>query len=280
MDAATYFGLERADRDHWRFEVTPGLTSSVGALFGGCGLGAALDVLEHETGRPAVWATAQYLSFAKPGAVVELEINEVVRGRMTSQARVLARVGDAEIFTVLASLGARDMPEAGSWAIPPVVPPPQASPDRTLAAFHKGTLMEHIVVRLAKAHDFNADPHGAAPGDGTSALWVRFADLPVSSATLAVVGDFVPFGISQALGHRVGGNSLDNTLRIYDRTPTDWILADVRVHRVAHGFGHGLVHLWSEDGRLLGSASQSVILRSVDGDGRAVERNQAGGAKP
>jgi acyl-CoA thioesterase len=40
------------------------------------------------------------------------------------------------------------------------------------------------------------------------------------------------------------------------------VLADVRVHAVADGFGHGLVHLWAEDGTLLGTASQSAIVRA------------------
>jgi predicted transcriptional regulator len=40
------------------------------------------------------------------------------------------------------------------------------------------------------------------------------------------------------------------------------VLADVRVHAIADGFGHGLVHLWAEDGTLLGTASQSTIVRS------------------
>jgi acyl-CoA thioesterase-2 len=78
--------------------------------------------------------------------------------------------------------------------------------------------------------------------------------------------DYVPFGISQSLGHRAGGNSLDNTLRIASRGQTDWILADIRVHAIAHGFGHGLVHLWAHDGTLLGTASQSTIVRAWRGD--------------
>lgn len=71
----------------------------------------------------------------------------------------------------------------------------------------------------------------------------------------------MPFGLGQALGRRAGGNSLDNTLRIIDLVPTEWVLLDVRVHAIANGFGHGLVHLWSEGGSLLATASQSTILR-------------------
>ena len=54
---------------------------------------------------------------------------------------------------------------------------------------------------------------------------------------------------------------LPTTLRIEHRTPTDWVLADIRVHAIGDGFGHGLVHLWAEDGTLLATASQSAIVR-------------------
>jgi acyl-CoA thioesterase len=60
---------------------------------------------------------------------------------------------------------------------------------------------------------------------------------------------------------RAGGNSLDNTLRVARLVPTEWVLLDIRIHAVANGFGHGLVHLWAEDGTLLGTASQSAIVR-------------------
>jgi len=39
------------------------------------------------------------------------------------------------------------------------------------------------------------------------------------------------------------------------------VLLDVRIHAIANGFGHGLVHLWAEDGTLLATASQSVKVR-------------------
>ncbi len=43
--------------------------------------------------------------------------------------------------------------------------------------------------------------------------------------------------------------------------PTDWDLLDIRIHAVANGFAHGLVHEWAEDGTLLATASQSAIVR-------------------
>jgi acyl-CoA thioesterase len=84
-----------------------------------------------------------------------------------------------------------------------------------------------------------------------------------SGASLAILGDYVPFGISQALGLAGGGNSsLDNTLRVYRLVPTEWVLLDIRIDAVARGFGHGVVHIWAEDGTLLATASQSTIVRA------------------
>jgi hypothetical protein len=89
MDAAAFFGLERtADAHVWEMPIVPSLISGTGALFGGCGLGAAIEVMEQATGRPCIWATAQFLSYARPPSVLELEVVEAVRGHQISQARI------------------------------------------------------------------------------------------------------------------------------------------------------------------------------------------------
>jgi acyl-CoA thioesterase-2 len=261
MDAVTFFGLGRTSDTHvWHMDVAPGLISGTGALFGGCGLGAAIEVMEQVTGRPCVWATAQFLSYARPPATLHLELVEAVRGHQISQARVMVRDGDREILTVVGALGYRPHGLAGQWATRPDVPPPADCPPRPLMNRHHGTIMDRFESKLADARPYWELT--GAEGSGNAALWVRLTDLvDQSAATLAIVGDFVPFGIGQAVGRRAGGNSLDNTLRVARRVPTDWVLADVRVHAIADGFGHGLVHLWAEDGTLLGTASQSTIVR-------------------
>ena len=127
---------------------------------------------------------------------------------------------------------------------------------------HEGTIASRLDAKLAErpramgAARAARSPATRRCGSGCPEL------LDMSAAALAIIGDFVPFGIGQALGKRAGGNSLDNTLRVAHRVPTEWVLADVRVHAVADGFGHGLVHLWAEDGTLLGTASQSAIVRA------------------
>ena len=85
----------------------------------------------------------------------------------------------------------------------------------------------------------------------------------------------MPMGVGQALGVRGGGNSLDNTLRVAHLVPTEWVLLDIRVHAVERGFGHGLVHMFAEDGTLLATASQSCIVRYWKGE---VPTNLAGGS--
>lgn len=260
-DAREFYGLEPGpDLRHWSFVVTPGLCSTLDALFGGAALGASILALEQATERPVVWATAQFLSFARTASVVHLEVHEVVRGHRISQARVIGRVDGEEIFTVNAASGGRDVPYSGTWAEMPTLAPPDGCPPRVLDARHEGTIASRLETRVADARDF-AELDGT-PGHGRSALWIRMPELDVDASALAVIGDYVPFGIGQALGAPVGGNSLDNTLRIVHRRPdTEWVLADVRIHGIADGFGHGTVLLWSQGGTLLATASQSTILR-------------------
>jgi len=43
--------------------------------------------------------------------------------------------------------------------------------------------------------------------------------------------------------------------------PTEWVLLDIHAHAAERGFGHGLVHMFAEDGTLLATASQSCIMR-------------------
>jgi acyl-CoA thioesterase len=108
------------------------------------------------------------------------------------------------------------------------------------------------------------------PGDGRTLAWARIPEVieGIDATTLAILGDFVPTGVGQALGIPGGGTSLDNTLRVARLVPTDWVLLDIRIHAVNRGFGHGLVHLFATDGTLLATGSQSCIVRFWPDPGR------------
>ena len=262
MDARQFLGLQATHNPHrWSLEVTPGLTTPGNFLFGGCGLGAAIAAMEGTTGRELVWATAQYLSYAQPPSVLDLDVTIAVHGKAITQARCVAHVADKEILTVNAALGHRDLPVSGEWAVMPDAPGPDECGPRPLRMPDVESISNRIDLRMAIATPWDEMVGNPRP-DGRAALWARMPDLlEPSAATLAILGDYVPFGIGQALGAYAGGNSLDNTLRVCRIVPTEWVLIDVRVDAVQRGFGHGTVHLWAQDGTLLATASQSTIVR-------------------
>ena len=57
-------------------------------------------------------------------------------------------------------------------------------------------------------------------------------------------------GISMASGENLSSNSLDNTLRVLDVSPTDHYLLKIEAAGIGHGFGHGQIRIWGYDGRL------------------------------
>ena len=262
MDAREFLGLEATHNPHrWHFPVTQGLSTGGGFLFGGCGLAAAIAAMEGTTGRPVVWATAQYLSYAKPGSVVDVDVTIAVSGRNSSQARAVGHVADTEIFTVNAALGSRNTDIDRAWVQPPDVPRPDACDPRPMRIPGEESIMSRLDLRLAHAKAWEDLVGNPAPG-GRSALWARIPDLlEPSAAALAILGDYVPFGIGQALGEFAGGNSLDNTLRVIKIVPTEWVLLDIQVDGIGNGSGHGTVHLFADDGTLMATASQSTIVR-------------------
>ena len=240
-------------------------------MFGGVGLGASLTALERVTGRPVVWATAQYESYARPGEQVTFTVDERVRGNQVSQARVSATTGGREVLSVAAALGQRQMPERGQWTLAPRVAPPEDCPRRTLwEGRHPDDIHSRVEFRIAKG-SMHGPKRGTAnpanhPADGNVVMWARpNPDVlgeghAIDPAFVAVVADYVPSGVGPALGRDAGGNSLDNSIRFHRMVETRWLLCDVQIHGVANGFAHGRMHIFAETGELIATASQSLIL--------------------
>ncbi len=265
MDSRSFLGLQQSHNPfRWHLEVTRGISTTGNFLFGGCGLGAAISALEGTSGREVVWAAAQYLSFAKPGEVMDVDVTLAVVGHQMTQARAVCHVGNREILTVNAALGHRPIDAAGQFETMPAAPPPDECERRVHRLPTDGTINDRLEQRLAKGRPL--DELDGTPGDGQTLLWARLPDVieGVDATALAILGDFVPMGVGQALGVLGGGNSLDNTLRVVHLVPTEWVLLDIRVHAVERGFAHGLVHMYAEDGTLLATASQSCIVRFWD----------------
>jgi acyl-CoA thioesterase len=263
--AEDFLGLKPTHNPHrWILPVTDAVSTPGNFLFGGCGLAAAISAMEQTCGRPTVWATAQYLSYARPPSIMDLDVIVPVSGKSSTQARVIAHVGDTEILTVNAALGARSMEIEGQWVTQPEVARPEDCDPVPRWSKKEGFIDSRVEFRVARGRWGMHDD--GEQGDGRSMLWARMPEgVQMTAPMLAVIADWMPSGLSGATGRRAGGNSLDNTIRIHQIRPTEWVLCDIQVHAVHAGYGHGRMHLWAEDGTLLATASQSVIMRIHDG---------------
>jgi acyl-CoA thioesterase-2 len=265
MDEPLFFDLRATHNPHrWYLPLTPSVC--VGPpdsmfMFGGIGLASAIAAMERTCGRPVVWATAQYLSYARPPSVVDLDVWTPAEGKHVTQARVTGHVDDREILTVNAALGSRESDLSGQWLTMPDAPRPEDCDASEHWRGDDGGLHSRIEVRPARG-GFGDERIGRPVADGRSLLWMRPRERhTIDASLLAVMADHVPSGIGNALGINAGGNSLDNTLRIRRIVPTEWVLCDIRIHGVHGGFGHGAMHLFAQSGELMATASQSVIVR-------------------
>lgn len=266
MDAREWLGLESTHNPmRWVLPITPRISVRSKFLFGGAALGAAIAALEGTTDRPVVWATAQYLSFAPVGSVMDLDVHVSVSSRYTSQARVIGLVGEKEIVTVNAALGRRDLPVATEWPVMPSVLPPEECVERN-HSYDEESMGQHLdqLIAAAPAEHDQGGPTGH--GTGRVCMWTKPPEaFEPSAITLAVLGDWVPMGISmlaaQDNGPSLYSNSLDNTIRVLDTHPTTHYLLEIEAAGIRHGFGHGQIRIWGDDGRLQAIASQSVVAR-------------------
>ena len=230
-------------------------------MFGGVGMASAVAAMERTCERPLIWATAQYLNYARPGSVVDIDVWTPVEGKYNTQARVISHVDDKEIITVNAALGRRDSPYSEQWTDRPDAPPPEDCDAAEHWRGADGGLHSRMEIRMVQGR-YGKDREGNPAPDGRTLLWARPREnVAIDATMLAIMADFVPSGIGNALGKNAGGNSLDNTLRIRNVTPTDWVLCDIRILGVHGGFAHGTMFLYSRDGELMATASQSVIVR-------------------
>jgi acyl-CoA thioesterase len=262
--SSEFFDLRATHNPHrWYLPVTDEVVVGhrvQAFLFGGAGMAAAVRAMERTCGRPAIWATAQYLSFARLGQVVDLDVWVPSSGRYTTQARVIGHVDDHAIITVNAALGERPGEIVGQWLPAPAVPPPEdCEPVDDGPGEVKG-VRQRFEVRRAAGRYRSDDISGQ--GDGRLVLWFRPLDgHPIDAAVLAIVADYVSVAISDAIGEPAGATSLDNTIRFARIVPTDWLLAEIQIEAVQKGLAHGSMRLFAQDGTLMAIASQSMILR-------------------
>lgn len=202
----TLFELTAVTPQHWSLDVATGLT--VGPpdrrfLFGGVGLAAGIHALQRATGRRALCATAQFVSFARIGERLDLSVEVLAGGNAITQAQAVARVGERHVLTVVAALGSRDDTYDGQWLRAPAVPPPDECP-HAAAPRLSDALHARFEVRVAEGRYGWSQSEGGA-GQERVLFWVRSRDgFGVDAALLAVIADFVAVGIGPAIGLRAG----------------------------------------------------------------------------
>lgn len=261
------FDLRATHNPHrWYLPITDELAVGRGDntfMFGGIGLAAGVTALERTCGRPVVWATAQYLSYARPPSVLDIDVWTPAQGKTVTQARAIGHVGDNEVLTVNAALGARPGAPSDRWVEAPAAPPPAECREAPQDPLEHHGLRDRLDIRIASGRFRTDRPIEARSPDGRMLLWMRtVAAHPVDAAMLAVFADYLPSCVGNALGRPMSANSLDNTIRFGAIEDTRWVLCEARITLAHGGFAHGAMHMFSEGGQLLAIGSQTFVLRS------------------
>jgi acyl-CoA thioesterase len=172
-----FFDLKSTHNPHrWYLPLTDGVC--VGPpdnlfMYGGIGLASAIAAMERTCNRPVIWATAQYLSYARPPSIVDIDVWIPTEGKYNTQARVTGHVGDKEIFTVNAALGSRESPFSHQWVQAPDMPPPEDCEPSLLWTGQSWNLNSRLEVRMCPDKWGGGARSGELSPDGRSVMWVR-----------------------------------------------------------------------------------------------------------
>lgn len=276
-DAAFLGLIARDEPGHYEFIVEKQLARLDGKLYGGTALAASIAAAEALTRRQALWMTTQFVATAPAGAHISVFAEVLAHGRRTSQVRVTGADGGGEVM--FASLGATGIhrPDGlnGEFENAPKVTSPEScdkwsNPFAGLARFADsgftvpkfpddvgfGSVMELRHPEIIDHPD---------PGSGRVCIWMRRKDgEPITPTVAAFMSDMVPLSIAHGCEVIGGGTSLDNTIRFGAFVESEWILLDLRASLVAGNYGHGAAHIWSDDGRLMATASQTASMITFD----------------
>lgn len=271
---ADFLGLSAGDEPgQYRFTVAKHLARLDGRLYGGTAIAVSIATAELLSGCPALWMTTQFVATAQHRSEVTVLAELLAEGNRTNQLRVTATADDGKV--VFASLGATGRYREGGltdvFETPPNVTGPQdAEPwDSVFTGLAKfappgfelpfpvkaggaGSVVEMRQPEVLEHPD---------PGPGRICLWLRRVDgEPITPAVAAYMADMVPLSVAFAFEVMAGGTSLDNTMRIGSFVETEWVLLDLRPHLAVGDYCHGVVHIWSQDGRLMATASQTASM--------------------
>lgn len=258
--------VERGDAT-WTLEVSKAMSNPLGSLYGGAPVAVSIEMAEQVVGAPCRWSTTRFLSPSNIGDLIDVDCRVDVAGKRTSQVTVTGTREGRVIFETMLGVGAgKSDGLSGRWVTMPDAPDPETLPkpnpdDRP--AYVVDTAVERADRRMAYG---NFPGFGPAQDDGHIGMWASTAGIGgCTRAALGWLADCVPLSIGAAIGQMPMGTSLDNTVRFAAAPPpdADWVLLDIRAGAVQDGYGYGTVHLWAQDGTLLGTGTQTAIIRGI-----------------
>jgi acyl-CoA thioesterase len=252
-------GLELADDGQsGRFELRSGLVRHDGALYGGTGLAVSIAAMEAATGRDVLWASTQFVGQPYLGTTVEWSVERLAVGKRAAQLLVRATTADGVAFVAIGSTGipAEDGLTGQYVQMPKVGAPDSAPPRVSSLPMTPNPDSWTMLAELREAQVLEDD-------GPTVAFWARLRGGGVfTPAAIAFVADMVPLSVARAAGKMGAGSSLDNSMRFRGgAADAPWVLLDLHGDFANGGFGHGTVRMWSEDGVLLATGSQSASMR-------------------
>lgn len=264
-----FLGLQgEADGVHRLTMAHKLLGGGSGSLFGGVGLASAMIALEALTGQSTVYMTCQFAQPIAPPAELVFMPQVLAQGRTVTQARLSATSEDRTILAFIGATGDRKEDHRGIWHVMPDAPPPEDLESLQRTPGELETLHDEVDVRMARgAFGFapeDAVGRGSPSGDASTLFWMRMPRVHHDVAAMAILADYLPSAVGNAVAAQVFCSSLDNTIRIAgpftDDPTSEWILGESHIEFVGDGFAIARGFLWSRDGRLLASANQSVTV--------------------
>lgn len=250
------------DRSRTSYELVPHLARTDGALYGGTALAASLEAFEVASGRPALWCTTQFSATTTIGAQIDQTVEVLAEGRNVAQVRLTASTEGRLLYSALGATGfPRTGPAGAAEGTGPAMPevaPPSAAPARER---HAEADVGFSTITEFRQVPYPPDPVTEAERPGRIAMWAKLRGTTKHTpASLAFLADMVPIAICHATGVPGAGTSLDNTLRVGHLVESEWVLLDLEGHIARDGYGHGAVHIWSADGVLMATGSQTSPL--------------------
>jgi len=257
-DELKFFGLEpTADELLWHMPITSTVVGATGTLHGGCALAAVVGALEVVTGRQLAYASAQYLSRVELGSevTIQLELN-AVGNKITQAAGNI--IGDGGVvLRALCGFGGRTLPEDRCWIQDRELGDPLLCSKRPQTSETGVSFTDSTDIRIAQQ----------TPGDGVVQYWARLpGTLASTTMGLTALADLLPSGMRVSLNKAFRGSSLDNAIRLGQRLASEWILIEIESFVISQAIGHGVVRIFSEDGKFLGSATQSFAITKITGE--------------